>query len=635
MNWLLVALGLVLAPFTVYLSPWVVALAAALGLWRYAIVRQLSPQPGQLILLPIVAASVVGILATYGGITGRDAGVALLVLMTALKTMEAKSARDMRLVVYLGYFLSVCTFLFSQAIPLALFMLLSLATLTATLAALSYPQGELPPRRLANIAGIMLAQALPVMLVLFVLFPRIANPLWATPQDAERGMTGLSDDMSPGSISNLSRSDAPAFRAVFHGAIPPASQLYWRGPVFWDYDGRTWRANQPPQPAGKLQFQAHAAPVQYTVTLEPHNKPWLFVLDLPVKLPDIGFMTEDFQLQSRQPVRTRIRYAAASSTAFQYGLTLTAGDRARALRLPPFGNQRTRSLAAQWREENPAPAALVQKALAMYHADFTYTLNPPPLGSSAVDGFLFDTKKGFCEHYAGSFVFLMRAAGVPARVVTGYQGGQANPLGDYLIVRQSDAHAWAEVWLDGKGWVRIDPTAAVAPERIEQGIAAALPAADLPAMARLELTWVKRLSLSWDVVNNGWNQWIIGYNQQRQMEFLARLVGAKPDWGDLTLWMTGLVSLIVGIIAAVMLRNANRETDPAQILWNRYKRKLARAGVAILPHEGPRDLTRRAARQLPDLRDHIERIGELYMGLRYGGEIGTTELQRLVREFRP
>jgi transglutaminase-like putative cysteine protease len=643
LRWLLVALGLVLILHATHLVPWVPLLAFLLGVWRYVLARKHRPLPGMKILLPITLAGALGILVSYGGLFGRDAGVALLTLMTALKTMETRSRRDITLVIYLGYFLCICAFLFSQAIPVALFMALPVIALTATLIGLNHANGELPADHKLKLAGLMLVQAAPVMIAMFVLFPRVPGPLWGIPQDMARGMTGLSDDMSPGSISQLSRSDAVAFRAVFKGAPPTASGLYWRGPVFWHYDGRTWRAGDtsrdPLQTLASPKYKAHSVPVEYTVTLEPHNKPWLFLLELPVKLPGIGALTSDYQYLSRLPVRQRLRYDAASSLKYMEGSTLDERTRRRALQLPPFGNQRSRALAAQWRSETPDPQALVQRALAMYRADFTYTLTPPTLGSSAVDGFLFDTRRGFCEHYAGSFVFLMRAAGIPARVVTGYQGGQANPMGDYLIVRQSDAHAWAEVWLDGQGWVRIDPTAAVSPQRVELGISAALPDTEpLPMLARPQLTWLKRLNLGWDVVDNGWNQWVLGYNQQRQMEFLAKLAGGRIDWGDMTLWLTGLLTLIVGSIAALMLREALPRTDPAHLAWLRFQKKLARAGVAIFPHEGPRDFTHRSARQLPKSSQQIERIGVLYLLLRYRARKnaqGIAQLQHLVREFRP
>lgn len=637
LSWLLASLGLVLVLHAAQLAPWVPLLALALGVWRFALALRHRSLPGMVVLMPITIAGALGILASYGGLFGRDAGVALLVLMTALKTMETRNRRDMTLLVFLGYFLSICAFLFSQTIPVALFMTLPVVALTATLIGLNHPNGDLPAAARIKLSGLMLAQALPVMLVLFVLFPRVPGPLWGIPQDMARGQTGLSDDMSPGSISELSQSGAIAFRAVFNGPPPPAADLYWRGPVFWHYDGRTWRAGNAAQHLSlATAYEALSAPVSYTVTLEAHNKRWLFVLDLPVKLPGIGMLTGDYQYLAHQPVRQRLRYDASSSLRYRYSGALSADDRQHALQLPSFGNQRARALAAQWREETQDPKALIQRALAMYNANFTYTLRPPALGASAIDGFLFDTKKGFCEHYAGSFVFLMRAAGVPARVVTGYQGGERNPMSDYLIVRQSDAHAWAEVWLDGQGWVRIDPTGAVAPERVEQGIAAALPDFEpLPFLVRPELTWFKRLNLGWDAVNNGWNQWVLGYNQQRQMEFLARLIGNRVDWGDMALWMTGLLTAIVGAIAAFMLHETLPKNDPALAAWIRFQKKIARAGISVYPHEGPRDLAKRAARLLFRHSAKIERIGTLYMHTRYGGKPGIAELQRLVREFRP
>jgi transglutaminase-like putative cysteine protease len=635
LRWLLVSLGLVLTLHAPNLTPWVPLLALALGAWRYALAYRRHPLPGIKILLPITLIGVLGILVSYGGMFGRDAGVALLTLMMALKTMETATRRDMTLLVYLGFFLCICVFLFSQSIPIATFMLLPVVMLTATLIGLNHASGELPAAQKLKLAGSMLMQAAPLMLTLFLLFPRVPGPLWGLSQDMARGVTGLSDDMSPGSISNLSRSDAVAFRVTFRGATPPASKLYWRGPVLWNYDGRSWRAGRTPQALVQPSFKAITPPVAYTVTLEPHNRPWLFMLELPVMLPAGGILTTDYQYLARRPIRQRLRYDAASSLNYNEGGALDAPTRQRALQLPLFGNRRARALAEQWRAETDDPQQLVQRALAMYNADFTYTMTPPPLGASAVDGFLFDTRKGFCEHYAGSFVFLMRASGVPARVVTGYQGGQPNPMADYLIVRQSDAHAWAEVWLENRGWMRVDPTAAVSPQRIEYGIAAALSLTEpLPAMARLELTWIRRLGLGWDAVNNGWNQWVLGYNQQLQMEFLSRLAGSHVNWGDMALWLSGLLAVMVGAIAAFLLRDALPGTDPVQQQWMRFKKKLAHACVPSFPQEGPNDFMRRAARRLPHVGRSIERIGALYIGLRYGGKTDLAELQRLVREFR-
>ncbi|GBG15772.1 transglutaminase [Novimethylophilus kurashikiensis] len=636
LRWLLRALALVLAPFMFQLTPWVPLMALLLGIWRYWLAYRQQPLPGMKILAPLTIVGALGILASHGGIFGRDAGVALLVLMAALKTMETRTRRDITLAVFLGYFLCVCVFLFTQSILVAGYIVVPLVMLTATLVSLSQPGGGLSGGAKLKLAGLMLMQAVPVMLVLFVLFPRVPGPLWGLPEDMARGQTGLSEDMSPGSISELSKSDAVAFRAVFKGQVPESSKLYWRGPVFWHYDGRTWRAGQPPKPAGETHLQPLTAPMEYTVTLEPHNKSWLFFLDLPTHWQTAGQLTADYQVLSREPVRQRLRYDAASTLHYLERSQLDATTRHRALQLPTVGNPKTRQLAAQWKAESPTPQAIIQRALQMYRDGFTYTLNPPQLGASPIDGFLFDTKRGFCEHFAGSFVFLMRAAGIPARVVTGYQGGQSNPMSDYLIVRQSDAHAWAEVWLQDEGWIRIDPTAAVAPQRVERGIAAAIPATEpLPALARPELTWIKRFNLGWDAVNNGWNQWVLGYNDQRQAAFLSKLAGTKVDWGDMARWLVILLSLVVAAIAGLMLRNMPRQTDPVQRQWLRFVEKLARVGIVPKPAEGPKDFAARAALQLPGKQAAIEHITRLYLQSRYGGRKGLADLHRRVREFQP
>jgi transglutaminase-like putative cysteine protease len=433
--------------------------------------------------------------------------------------------------------------------------------------------------------------------------------------------------MRPGSISNLSLSDAVAFRVAFQGTAPEPSQLYWRGPVLWDYDGSIWRSNHT-EPAASNTLNADSTPLTYTVTLEPHNKPWLLVLDMPVKTGSAGFLTADYQYWSRLPVRSRIRYEASSVLRYHENTTLDESSRTRALRLPEFGNQQARELARNWSAQTSNPDELVQKAMGLFANGFSYTLTPPPLGASAIDGFLFNTRKGFCEHYASSFVFLMRAAGVPARVVTGYQGGEFNPLGGYMIVRQSDAHAWAEVWIDGRGWVRVDPTSAVVPQRIQSGIAGALPADEpLPVLARPSI--FTHLNLGWDSINNGWNQWILGYNQQRQTEFLSKIAGSKVSRGDMALWLTGLLIVIVGLIALWVLRPVPRKLDEIQLAWIKFQHKLSRAGVQRNPAEGPLDFAVRAAQAFPACQPVIASIVDLYLPLRYGGNTSAEALKRL------
>lgn len=632
LRWVLGSLGLILALHAPYQATWIIVAAALMLAWRYWLAANQKKLPASLLLFLLVLLCAIGVLFTYGGLAGRDASTALFTLLLMLKVMESKSLRDFTLVVLLGYFLTICTFLFSQTLVIAALTIAPLLALTCASISLNQKNSE-PSDAPISLGGKLIAQALPVMLLLFVLFPRAPGPLWGVPKDATRGMTGLSGEMKAGSISDLSLSDAVAFRVAFQGNAPHPSQLYWRGPVLWDYDGSTWRSNRTELASAESSLIADSAPVNYTVTLEPHNKPWLLVLDLPVKVGSAGVLTQDYQYQSRQPVRTRIRYEANSTLRYHENVALDDESRTRALRLPEFGNPQARELGASWASETPAN--IVQKGLNLFARDFSYTLTPPPLGASAIDGFLLNTKKGFCEHYASSFVFLMRAAGVPARVVTGYQGGEMNPVGDYMIIRQADAHAWAEVWLDTQGWVRVDPTSAVAPARIQSGIASALPASEpLPASARPSP--FKRLSLGWDSINNGWNQWVLGYNQQRQTEFLSKIAGSKVTRGDMALWLSVLLMVIVGLITLWVLRPSRNTHDAIQTAWLKFQAKLARAGLQRHPAEGPLDFAVRAAQTFPARQGMIDNIVELYLPLRYGGvsnESKLTQLQRHVREF--
>ena len=621
LRWVCVSLGLVFAMHAPYQALWVVIASALLLLWRYRIEVRHQRPPGMWVLLPLLLLAGTGVALTFGGPVGRDASVALFTLLLAFKVMESRSKRDLTLVVLLGYFLTICTFLFSQTLLVAGLVVLPVLALTTTLILINHQKPQ-PLEQVFRLSGYLLLLALPLLLALFVLFPRAPGPMWGVPRDATRAMSGLDDEMSPGKISNLSKSYEVAFRVAFHGTPPPQTQLYWRGPVLWSYDGQTWHGSNRARALGLPEFEPLAAPLEYTVTLEPHNRPWLFLLDLPVRQPQTGqtaaAFSTDFELLALQPIRQRIRYDAASTTSFRFGNTLSQDERERALQLPRNGDERTRKLAQEWAAANPNPQAIVQRALDMFRNQFAYTLLAPPLGSNPVDEFLFESRKGFCEHFAGSFVYLMRAAGVPARVVTGYQGGEFNKLGEYMIVRQSDAHAWAEVWISGQGWVRVDPTAAVMPARVASGIAAMPESEPVPGLARMELTPAKRLNLGWDAVNNSYNQWVLGYNQKRQSELLSQITGSKVSKADLILWLVAFLILIVSIIAYVLFRPVSQTVDAAQRWWLVFERKMAKAGVTRQPAEGPLDFAVRAAQAYPASQSLIEQVLELYLPLRYG-----------------
>lgn len=630
--WMVLSMVLVTLPHVERLPTWISLLGALVIAWRLYIAWNAASLPRKWLLLLLVAGGTAGVYLSFGTLFGRDSGVALLVVMLTLKLLEMRNLRDAMIVIFLSYFVVLTEFLYSQTIPTALLMLVAVWVVTATMIGLQASSGRMRYQDRLQMSGKMLAQATPLMLVLFLLFPRVQGPLWGLPRDAFSGMTGLSDSMSPGTLSQLSLSDAVAFRVQFQGVLPKPTQMYWRGPVLWYFDGMTWHTGISFEGSAPT-YSPGGTPVSYTVTLEPHEKRWLFALDLPAKLlPDSRF-TADFQMLSRTPVRQRIRYEMTSHTTYRFGYEgLTPLERRRALQLPDGYNWRARSLAENMRNAARDERDMMEQVLAMFRTQqFFYTLTPPLLGEHPVDDFLFNTRSGFCEHYASAFVFLMRAAGIPARIVTGYQGGELNPVGDYVIVRQSEAHAWAEVWFPDEGWVRVDPTAAVSPLRVESGIAAAIPAStSLPLLVRNDIEWLRQLRFTWDSLANSWNQWVLGYNPERQFWLLSRVGLDRATWQTLAFILAGTTALITLVFAYTMLRHLSRRArDPAAAAYERFCRKLARRGATREPFEGPVAFAARANALFPLQAAEIDRITSLYVKLRYGRLSGAEAIRDL------
>jgi protein-glutamine gamma-glutamyltransferase len=633
--WLAAGLCLVAAPHALHLPAWVNGTVVAVMVWRIYLGWQQAELPRRWLLLFLALGQLVAVYFTFRTIFGRDAGVTLLVLLLALKLMETRAHRDVFVVIFLAYFVALTNFFYSQTIPTGLHTMVSVVVITAAL--VGFNARARPMLDNLGTAGAMLIQAAPVMLLLFVLFPRVQGPLWGMPQDAFGGTTGLSDTMEPGTISHLSQSDAIAFRAKFRGPRPRNNQLYWRGPVLTHFDGRSWSAPDP-RVRREMRFDARGEPIDYEITLEAHNRHWLYALDMPAATPPNARITSEYQIISLVPVRTRLRYDMRSYPAYQ--ATGGGGDRElrEALELPPGFNPRAQALAHEWRSASTDDTGVVRQALQYFRSNgFVYTLEPALLGRDTVDEFLFNTREGFCEHYASSFVFLMRAAGVPARVVTGYQGGNVNPVDDYMIVRDSDAHAWAEVWLGSQGWVRIDPTAAAAPIRVERGIAESVPqSGTLPLMIRQNLGWLRSLRNSWDALANQWNQWVLGYNPERQREMLSWLGMHNPSWQSMAMLLFWSIAGAV-LATALWLVFRMRRESAVQRAWLRFCAKLRRAGLERAPSEGPIHYARRAAGSLPQRADSIRAIADLYVDLRYGPEAAAERLVRLrslVRAFK-
>jgi len=460
--------------------------------------------------------------------------------------------------------------------------------------------------------------------------------LWGLPQDAYSGITGLSDTMSPGNLSQLAQSDAVAFRAEFQGETPAPRQRYWRGPVLWDFDGRTWSMGQnwlerfePPRGEGRF---------EYVVTLEVHNRTWLFALETAASLPERARLTSDGMLVSALPVRGRLRYAVVSLADAQTGQNERGGALERALALPEGGNPRARALAAQWRLGAQDDAEVLLRAIDFFRgAALSYTLEPPLLGRDPVDEFLFDTRAGFCEHFSSAFVYMMRAAGVPARVVTGYQGGEVNTVDRIITVRQSDAHAWAEAYLPGRGWIRLDPTAAAIPGRIESGLARAVRQGEpVPLLLRPQLEWLRSARYNWEALAHRWNVMVLGYSPERQRDLMSSLGMRDADWRSMTAAMASALGAFTLLLLAWSLRRLVRP-DPVQRAWRSFCRKLGARGVVRAPHEGPHDYAQRAARRLPAAAAAIEAIAALYLIARYGRAASreqVAELKQRVRTLR-
>ena len=642
--WMLASLGLVVLPHAGRLPWWISVFAFGTGVAHFQLLRHPGWKAPRLLVHFAALAGAAGVFLHYGTLLGKNAGVALLIVMLTLKLFELRRLRDVVLVIFLSYFLVITNFLFTQTPFIALYMFVTTVAITTALAVAAQAHAVQPVISELRFATVLLAQALPVMLVLFVFFPRITGPIWGLPKDAYSGVMGLSDSMSPGAISHLAQSEALAFRVVFSGPAPSPQQRYWRGPVLWHTDGRIWSAGGSAsllRPAETV-TQPEGNAVHQLITLEGQNTRWLVGLDVPVQVSVPAINTAGSQWLSKRTLSERIRYEVTSYPRYRTG-SLEPQLREAALQLPPKVSRRLQSLARSWRDNAATDREVVDQALDYFHTEpFVYTLTPPLLGGDAVDEFLFSSRRGFCEHYAAAFVVLMRSAGIPARVVTGYQGGEYNPVGDYWLIRQSDAHAWAEVWLPGAGWERIDPTAAVAPERIEYAPDLGTQPAGAPVRFQmgedslLARGW-RRLRYSLDTVNHGWDQWVLSYGPELQRGVLTVLGFSRPSWKNMTMALVLLIGVLLFGIAGWMLVKRPAPSDPVLRAYAKFCARVARIGIQRAPSEGPWDFSRRIIASRPELAREVNRITELFILLRYGCPTDSVHriarLQRLVQRF--
>lgn len=656
LGWVLFALLLAIGPHALRLPPWLLLAVGLAAGWRYRVHQGMWAFPHRRARVLLVGLAVAAIVLQWRVLNGLEPTVALLVIAGALKLVELRSTRDCLVVLFVAYFLVACQLLFEQEMAHAVYALC--ATFGVTAALVACQQGEAAPgfpQPLA-LALRMLLQALPIMLLLFVVFPRVA-PLWSVPRDGSAARTGPSETMSPGDVARLGRSTELAFRVRFDTEPPPARELYWRGLVLSEFDGRRWRQGALARMESALALQGAARVALqtpryipggltsvYEVILEPSNQPWLYVLGFPEDFDTTLRRGSDYRLMSTQLVQQRLRYRVRADLAARAELQLTALRRQAELQLPESFNPRTLQQASAWRATALSDEAYIERLLRWFHDEaFVYTLSPPLLGRDSVDEFLFDVRRGFCEHYASAFAVLLRAAGIPARVVVGYQGGERNPWQGYLLVHQFDAHAWTEAWLPGRGWVRFDPTAAVAPARIEDGVGEALGAEFLGgnplAIERYRnvrlLGWLR---MRWDALNYFWARAVLNYDTERQSAFLAALLGRITPVRVAAL-LLGCGALVLLLVAASLFGVARR--DPALAAYLRACARLAAAGMPREAGEAPLVYATRIAGLRPDLGASFNDISARFVALAYADlteeerQLGERKLLAEVRGFRP
>lgn len=628
---LVILLGALVAPHSANLGPMVLGAFYCAALWRLLALSRPSLLPGRWLLLLLMLGSMALVVFSTGVRDGRLAGTALLVVMLGLKLLEAKARRDIHVTIFLGFFLVLTQFLYNQTLGLALFMLGGVVGLTTVQIGLN--RVHLDVRQQLGYSLKVLAGALPLALVVFVLFPRLDTPLWGI--NSASATTGISGEMTLGNIGQLSQSEATAFRVRFLDDVPAPQERYWRGPILWDTDGRRWTGGRRPIRPEQVEGVSPDA-LHYEVTLEPTGEYWLFGLDVVTSTPPSTYLNRDFSLVGDHRVNKRYTYRAASDPDFRM-TGLTQGERLRGLQLPPDISPRVNTLVKGWlAESDPAePMQIVEKALGYFRQQsFVYTLSPGVLGDDPIDEFLFESRRGFCEHYAGSFTQLMRMAGIPARVVVGYQGGEKNPHAEHWVIRQSDAHAWSEVWLPDRGWWRVDPTAAIAPERIEYSIDPGRSQEGDQVVFTSDdngLFRVVWLNARWmaDAVDLNWHRWVVGFTADRQNSLLQQygLNNLKGAGLGIALVVGGV--LAIGFVYLISKLPKPQRGDVLPVVWRRLTAKLRKAGLAIEDWQGPDTVCANAIARFPKSADQLAAINRIYVQLRYGRQVTPTLVNAL------
>ena len=643
--WLLSCILFVCIPLFSTLPLWVVVGFTVLFAWRVQIAWQGRRLPPRWLLISLLLVSGGAIFAQFHTLVGKDAGVAYIILLLALKLLELRARRDVFVVVFLCLFIMLTTLFDAQTMLNAAWLIVDSVLLTTALVRVSFGTSDPPMRVKLRLAATINAFALPLMVVLFVLFPRVTGPLWGLPSDAFTGLTGLSDSMSPGSFSGLSQSDEIAFEVKFKSRAPGPSKRYWRGPVLNYFDGTTWHAGGYRRSASENGLTGRPDSItEYTETLEPSNRPWLYLLDSPVAAPllpgQAANVTYDLQVITDEPIRDRVRFDARSYTSYEYGKDEDPRRLQGLRQVPRNTNPRLFAYAQQLHQRYPDDDKLAKALLEQVHTEnFYYTLNPPLYqGKDGLDQFFFDTRRGFCEHYASAAAVLLRDAGIPARVVTGYLGGEVNSVNGFLVLRQRDAHAWVEYWTAAHGWTRLDPTGAIALERIDAELQPAADPVQSPTgeYTTSNLSVMRYMRAHLDAIKIAWDQFVVGYSGDDQAGLLSRFGIPQLDWQALTIGLAVTFSLVLAVIAGQLIVTRERP-EPVVKLYRQLCRELARVGMVRRPSEGPADFAARAVEHLDGrARTVVLEAFAQYQSVRYSSEAsrqpgGLAELRRRVR----
>jgi len=628
---------LLVLPHIGQLNTLFIVFSLTLLLWRALAMRYPQCLPKKILLLPTAVLLVLFVLKEFNMSLGRDASSSLLIILIGLKMLEGQTKRDAQAVIYIAFFILITPFLFDQKITQALYSLALFFILLIALIINNSNISKITPPAFIRITGLILLQGIPLMLVFFIFFPRMIGPLWALPDDVSTAVSGISDHINPGAVSNLALSEQTAFRVQFKGQQPTQQELYWRGPVFWKTDGQQWTLSKPPKLPVEInkKIADNRQTYQYTMMMEPHQQFWLYSLDTPIKAPPHVELTGDFQLIAQRKLSRNISFDMSSSTHKKL-TSLTSDDKHRALELPDNTDPRIKFLVKQWLEQSKSEMDVINQALQFYNQQFYYTLTPPSLGNDPVAEFLFNTKRGFCGHFASSFAILMRVAHIPARLVAGYQGGMYNKVGDFYTIRQADAHVWTEVWLDNSGWVRIDPTAAIAPDRIQHSID--VNQHQLNGEVKYLLTapeglnkWSKNIGSFVHSLDYYWQNAVLAYGPETQLDFLSNV--GITDWTQMVIWLSIISGFFVLLSLTSLFISRREKNDPIQKLYLSFCKRLAKQGGSRYPYETASAYFQRVAKKYPSKKQALKKIEHYYLNARYGhGSIES--LKQALKRFK-